>query len=118
MHDDAHLPGVGQRGEAPPPVELKLPTESLSFPAETPRFLNAARKDSSDLVDWAEDDESRRLFVVGCEAKYDAGLKDRLAIAAVLGITSCAWKLGIFFDLVTMDDGWSRRRVVAVSDLG
>lgn len=44
-------------------------------------------KESSDLVDLveeAEDDrvkEGRGLLFVGCEAKYDAGLKDRLAMA-------------------------------------
>lgn len=44
-------------------------------------------KESSDLVDLTEDAEDERvkegrgLLFVGCEVKYDAGLKDRLAMA-------------------------------------
>jgi hypothetical protein len=44
-------------------------------------------KESSDLVDLIEDAEEERvkggrgLLFVGCDAKYDAGLNDRLAMA-------------------------------------
>ena len=43
-------------------------------------------KESSDLVDWMEEAEEERvkegrgLLFVGCETKYEAGLKERLAM--------------------------------------
>lgn len=50
-------------------------------------------KESSDLVDLTEEAEVERtkggrgLLLVGCEAKYDVGLKDRLAMVLECTVT-------------------------------
>ena len=58
------------------------------------RPFKLAMKESSDLVDLTEEAEEERvkdgrgLLLVGCEAKYDAGLKDRLAMALDSTVTA------------------------------
>jgi hypothetical protein len=71
------------------PPEFNAASLSLSF-AERDRKI--AIKESSDLVETAEEDEDDRVkegrgLLLGCctaccaaDAKYDAGLSDRLAI--------------------------------------